>query len=271
MSGRTERYGDGIFSHAAPNERARLDALGAVLDPVSTDVLKAIPERRGLRLLELAAGTGSIAWWMAGHFADSRVTATELDTRFLHANGHRNLTVQEHDVTSDGFPSRSFDAIHARYLLCHLPDRLSVVGQLIRWLAPGGTLILEDPSLFSLRAAHDDTYRRVSLGVLQVLNKRIGTDCEQWPASMTNHLADHGMTDVGLRVTVPTVAHDTPMGAFWNLTVRHLAPSLAELPGISRGDVLQALRQMSLPGFIDLGMATYTVTARKPGSQIVSE
>ncbi|EDY47387.1 class I SAM-dependent methyltransferase (plasmid) [Streptomyces clavuligerus] len=266
MSGRTERYGDVLFNHAAPNERACLDSLGAVLDPTTTDVLKAVPGQRGLRLLEVAAGTGTVARWMAVHFTEGRVTATELDTRFLHTHGHRNLTVQRHDVTRDGFPAACFDVIHARYLLSHLPSRARVLGDLVRWLAPGGTLMVEDPSLFSLRAARDDTYRRVSLGAVHVLRSRIGTDSDEWPTSLAERFTNRGLTDINLRVMVPTVSCGTPMAAFWKLTLEHLAPALVELPGINRSDILYTLDRMSLPGFVDLGMATYTVTGRKPAN-----
>ena len=52
---------------------------------------------------------------------DGRVVATDLDTRFLDALHESNLDVLRHDVRTDDLPEETFDLIHARLLLEHLP------------------------------------------------------------------------------------------------------------------------------------------------------
>ncbi|MFE0646326.1 class I SAM-dependent methyltransferase [Streptomyces sp. NPDC058877] len=264
MTTRTERYGDQIFSHTGTDEKARLTALADVLDPVSVNALSAPVPGPVRRCLELAAGTGSVALRMLDLFPSAHVTATELDLRFLEAIRGDRLDVLRHDITTDEFADGSFDVIHVRYLLHHLPTRAEVFARIVRWLAPGGRLVIEEPALFSLEAARDETYRRVSLGALHVLTDRLGTDCTHWGLDLPRTAAAHGLTDASLRTTVPTVAHDTPMGRFWRLTLDHLGPAIAELPGILPGDVPTILDRLSRPGLVEMGMATVTLTATKP-------
>lgn len=264
MTRQSERYGDHIFSHAGDEERERLDALSEVLDPVSCATLATLPERKTLHCLELASGTGSVARWLADRVPAAQITATELDLRFLEAQGRSNLRCVRHDVTRDQFPERAFDLIHARWLLHHLPARDRVLAEITRWLAPEGTLVLEEPALFPLQAARDETYRRVSLGVLTVLAQRIGTDCNRPALDLLDQMTAQGLTDITMRVTCPTVAHDTAMGKFWRLTIEHLAEAIAALPDIDRDDVATVVDRLSRPGMTELGMATITVTATKP-------
>lgn len=201
---------------------------------------------------------------MADHLPSAQVTATELDLRHLEAEGRKNLDFVRHDVTRDQFPEAAFGLIHARWLLHHLPARERVLPEITKWLAPGGHLVLEEPALFTLQSAQDETYRRVSLAVLTVLAQRVGTDCGAPSLNLARALAGLGLSDVTMRVTCPTVAHDTPAGRFWHLTLQRLADDIAELPDIRRDDVTTVLDQLSRPGFLDLGMATITVTATQP-------
>ncbi|REF00429.1 class I SAM-dependent methyltransferase [Thermomonospora umbrina] len=271
MTGHSERYGDTIFSHARDDEQERLDALCDVLDPVSFAALEALPQRSVRHCLELAAGTGSVARRLAERHPTAQVTATDLDLRFLDSSDHANLEFVRHDVTCDRFPDASFDLIHARYLLHHIPERDRVLVDIARWLAPGGHLVLEEPALFPLLSARDETYRKVSLGALAVLAQRIGTDCNEWPLGLTHKVVGCGLTDITLRITCPTAAHDTPMGRFWRLTIQHLGSAIIDLPGIRSGDISTVIDRLSRPGLIEPGMATMTVTATKAPSSMLSE
>ncbi|WP_197362079.1 class I SAM-dependent methyltransferase, partial [Streptomyces clavuligerus] len=262
-----ERYGERIFSGADAQEHARLLALAAVLDEESTLALltpAAGPARPVRRVLELAAGAGTLTRLVLDRLPSAHVTTTDLDPRFLADLRHDRLTVLRHDVTRDELPEAGFDLIHVRYLLHHLPDREAVFARILRWLAPGGRLVIEEPALFSLEASRDPRYRRVSLGALRVLAERLGTDCTDWGRDLARTATAHGLVDVDMRTHVPTVAHDTPMGTFWRLTVDRLATEIAELPDVLPDDVPTVLAALSRPGLQELGMATITVTAHRP-------
>lgn len=263
-----ERYGDSVFNHTADHERQRLEALGDALDPNSFATLSALPlpgpDGEGLRLLELAAGTGSVARWLAARFPRARVVGTDLDLLLLNDPQHPNLEFVRHDVTRDQFSEGDFHLIHARYLLSHLPSRDRVLADLVRWLAPGGWLVLEDAAMFPLSAARDSVFGAVSRGVFTVLRERIGTDCVDWPLDMADKAAGLGLTDVSVRVTCPTMAHDSGINRFWVLTLSHLKEAITALPGIGPGDVDTVIERLSRPGLLDLGLATVTMTAAKP-------
>jgi SAM-dependent methyltransferase len=53
--------------------------------------------------------------------------------------------VIRHDVRTDPFPEQSFDLIHARAVLMHIPDDPYLLPRMASWLAPGGWLVLEEP------------------------------------------------------------------------------------------------------------------------------
>jgi SAM-dependent methyltransferase len=138
----TARYS---FPHADANESRRLELLEQRLDPLTKRRIGRLGLPPGARCLEVGGGHGSIARWLCeltgpgGH-----VTATDLDTGFLSGLSLPNLDVLRHDVTADGFPPGSFDLVHARAVLMHIPARMATLQRMVSWLAPGGWLLVED-------------------------------------------------------------------------------------------------------------------------------
>ena len=125
----TERTGNYAFPHAGADERRRLELFAERLDPLTVRRIKALGLARGARCLEVGGGRGSIARWLCEHVGpDGRVTATDLETGFLSELSLPNLDVLRHDVTSDEFPDRSFDLVHVRAVLMHIPDRWPCCG-----------------------------------------------------------------------------------------------------------------------------------------------
>src|SRR5918999_4558163 len=102
-------------------ERRRLELLEQCLDPITTRSLDAIGVEAGWRCLELGGGGGSVTRMFCDRVGPGgRVTAVDLDTRFLEELGRENLEVQCRDVVADGLPGDAYDLIHARLLLMHL-------------------------------------------------------------------------------------------------------------------------------------------------------
>jgi SAM-dependent methyltransferase len=265
MTAGPERYGEEIFSHSGETERARLDALAKGLDPETLAALATLPGRPDWRCLELAAGTGTVARWLTRRFPQGNVICTDIDVRYLDEQGHPNLRVLRHDVTRDGFPEASFDLVHARYLLSHLPDRDRVLADITGWVAPGGWLVIEDPALFPLRHSIDKPYGRVCLGVLAVLAERIGSEFNAWPLSLLDKVRRLGMTQVSMRTACQTVTneHDGGLGRFWAHNIRQLRPALVDVAGVDPNEIDHALDRLSQPDFFDIGMMTFTVSAMK--------
>src|SRR3712207_3677967 len=102
-----------IFDHKWPGERHRLALLEQRYDPPTIRRLESIGVTRGWSCLEVGAGGGSIARWLAQHVEDiGRVVATDLDVGFLEDAAAANLEVWQHDITVDPLPSETFDLVH---------------------------------------------------------------------------------------------------------------------------------------------------------------
>src|SRR5580704_15044729 len=142
MTDDTRHY---AFPHGGADERRRLELFAERLDPLTMRRIKALDLAPGARCLEVGGGRGSIARWLCEYAGPAgRVTATDLETGFLSELPLPNLEVLRHDVTSDEFPDRSFDLVHVRAVLMHIPERMAVLRRLVSWLAPGGWLLAED-------------------------------------------------------------------------------------------------------------------------------
>lgn len=114
-------------------------ALAELLDPGTRQRISELVSLPGRRCLEVAAGGGSIAVWLASRAA--AVVATDIRPR--HIPSDPRLIVREHDITS-GTPLGRFDLVHARLLLNHLPRRELALRHMVDALAPGGVLLTED-------------------------------------------------------------------------------------------------------------------------------
>src|SRR4051812_38250562 len=83
----------------------RLGALEALWDPGTQSVIEALGIAPGWRCLEVGAGAGSIAAWLAARVApDGDVLATDLSTRHLDGLSAPNLEVRRHDILKDPLP-----------------------------------------------------------------------------------------------------------------------------------------------------------------------
>jgi SAM-dependent methyltransferase len=134
------------FPHTGAHEGRRLDLFAERLDPLTQRRVGLLGLAPGARCLEVGGGRGSVARWLCEHVGpEGRVTATDLDTGFLAELSLPNLEVLRHDVRTDEFPPASFDLVHARALLMHIPNRMATLRRMVSWLAPGGWLLVEEP------------------------------------------------------------------------------------------------------------------------------
>lgn len=133
--------------HRHPHHQttARLGTSPQVWDPVIRQELADIGVRLGQRILDAAAGAGHIV----AHLADlvgptGSVIAVDADTSLLDPSAI--IDVYQRDLRTEPFPSApaSLDLAVARCLLAHLPNRESLLQQMIDLLRPGGWLVLGD-------------------------------------------------------------------------------------------------------------------------------
>jgi ubiquinone/menaquinone biosynthesis C-methylase UbiE len=128
-----------VFDNAHGETRERFPALSDLYDEETIRCLQALGVVAGSQCLEVAAGGGSIARWLASQVGtDGRVLATDLDTRFLESLDDPALEVRRHDIAREHLPDSAFDLVHARLILVHLPERELALAKMVGALKPGG-------------------------------------------------------------------------------------------------------------------------------------
>lgn len=126
-----------------PHSRTQHTALTAMLDPVTTSRIEGLVDLTGARCLEIGAGAGSIAVWLADRVGPTgSVLATDIKPHQIPPRD--NLTVLRHDLVAEPLPEGPFDLIHARLVLGHLPQRREILARLAAALADGGVMLIED-------------------------------------------------------------------------------------------------------------------------------
>jgi SAM-dependent methyltransferase len=145
---RHSRY---LLDNAAREAPIRFAQLSALFDPGTMRHLQERGVGPGWHCLEVGAGGGSIASWLADRVGPTgRVLATDIDPRFLEFLNFPNLLVQRHNIATDPLPQGAFDLVHARLVLMHLPEREQALARMISALKPGGWLIDEEYDSCSL-------------------------------------------------------------------------------------------------------------------------
>lgn len=126
--------------------RARLSLLERLEDPATIAVLEGLGVNRGWRCLEAGAGGGSIARWLRSRVGpDGHVTALDQDVQRLEPLRREGIEVREHDLVKDSIEEASYDLVHTRQVLVHIPERDAVLTRLLRAVKPGGFVLLEEP------------------------------------------------------------------------------------------------------------------------------
>lgn len=128
-------------------ERRRLEALTGLFDPATRRLLGQVGVGRGWRCLEVAAGTGSVAAWLAGQVGpEGEVFATDLDLSHL-GELPPNVAYARHDIVTDALPDGAFDLVHTRLLLEHLSGRETALARMASAVRPGGIVVVEEAEM----------------------------------------------------------------------------------------------------------------------------
>jgi SAM-dependent methyltransferase len=208
-------------------ERARLESLTRIYDPLTLSACERLGLSPGWRCLEVGGGTGSIAKHLAARAAD--VVATDVDLRFLEAIDHPRIAVQRFDVIADPPLEQLFDLVHARLLLEHLPQRREVLRKLAQMLRPGGWLLIEDLDWSTAKAIHpsSELHDRVVEALKTFFSSR-GYDAS-WGRQLPRELEGAGLREVSARGESVFVRGDALRGVpQWDLLIAQLGPALVD-------------------------------------------
>jgi SAM-dependent methyltransferase len=188
----------------------RLAALAELFDPSTFRHLSALGLGPGWRVWEVGAGGPSVPEWLADQVApDGEVLATDLDPSRIPRTADRPpLRVLRHDVGLDPPPEGSFDLVHARLVLVHVPQRDRALAAMVSVLRPGGWLVVEeaDPALQPLACLEESgpaqqLANRLKVGFRQLMADR-GVDLA-YGRTLPRRLRDAGLVDVAVDAFFP--------------------------------------------------------------------
>jgi SAM-dependent methyltransferase len=253
----TSLYDNGTIGNSHEDERERLRLLETLADPITLDVINALHKPTDLRFLEVGAGGGSVARWLAKKFPNGHVVATDIDTTHL-SDRQSNLSGILHDVAKEEFPESSFDLIHARAVLCHLRTADEVLAKLARWTAADGWVFVEDPVFNPLGLSTHPAVRQVVKGISALLPSP-----EDWARTLPRRMARVGLTDIGCRPWFMTIGNGGPADDLWRGTVARAGPALIARGLAGEQDIREANNCLSDPTFVDVPWAFMSAWGRR--------
>jgi SAM-dependent methyltransferase len=249
--------------HELPGERDRLALMEQCYDPRTIRRLETIGVSSGWSCLEVGAGGGSIARWLAQRVGQTgRVVATDLDTRFFEDAAAANFEVWRHDAAVDPLPMAEFDLVHVRWVLDLLPNRERVAEKLITALRPGGWLLDEEPDLFPTASGSWQAYRTLVEAGAVVL-RSAGVDSE-WARTLPAVLAAAGLDDVEADAEVDLFRGGSVMAKSRRLSFEQLRETAVEAGVISEAEFEQGLACLVDPGCWLMDFATVAAWGQRP-------
>lgn len=282
----TPAEGRYLFEHTWEGEGDRLMALASAFDPITRRHLEALGVGDGWRCLEVGAGTGTIAAWLAEQVGPKgHVLATDISLALMEQRGVAagNLELRRHDILNDPLPDGEFDLIHSRLVLEHLPGRLGALARMSRALAPGGWIVIEEMTFGTERAGGRRGAATIGalIRALKLLLQRNGWD-GNFGRRLPIHFSELGLTEIGAEGTQLVLIGGTPSADWAKPTfalIRHmLFDDAAVVPArlrnaFTRAPALREAAERRLesleelladPQFVYLAPTCVSAWARKP-------
>jgi SAM-dependent methyltransferase len=258
-----DRYAAGMLGHDRPTELQRLRLRERVMDPQTRRILLERGLRPSWRCLELGAGTGSIARWLAERCPAGHVVATDIDTRHFAGAAAGNLEVRQHDVVHEDFPEASFDLVHTRSLLANLPERDDVLVKIARWLAPGGWVVIEEPAMILHDSSPYPAFRRLFGAYEEALARSHGADV-RWPRRLPALLQGVGLDEIGMTLAPQFVGDGGAAEEIWRTALAQSRDRMVELGLLTEEEFAEGMALLDDPSFVDVAMLLVSAWGRKP-------
>jgi SAM-dependent methyltransferase len=246
-------------------EDDRLAMLETLFDPASRQLRSIVAP--GWRCLEVGAGRGSMARWLAEQVGPGgEVVAIDIDTRYLDQHGLSNLRVMRHDILADPVADLGeFDLVCSRLLLFWLAGRAQeAVDRMASCLRPGGWLVDEDGDWGSVEpvdpahpttAAHQAAWR----------DGRWWSDLgynPQFGRTLSVMFERAGLRDIEHRASSSVVAGGSDWGRWWADSVETIA---AQSPGASPDLVGAVCAPFRDPTARVMSVLLHSCRGRRPG------
>ena len=214
-------------------EIARLDAQASSIAGATEALLRAAGIAGRMRVLDLGTGLGHVALQVADLLdpggsvlgVDQAERLLEIAEQRRVAAGAENVEFLQADVRTFS-ASEPFDAIVARLLLFHLPDRKEVLRRQLDALRPGGTIVVVEFDIGAMRAEPEVPLVEAVKGWIEAAFRSAGAD-PRIGAQAGQLLRRAGFADVSTFGIQSYFAPSDPIGAVLAAGVaRSLAPQI---------------------------------------------
>ncbi len=259
-----------LLDNAWQRQRERLAGLEAWFDPGTIRHLEALGVGSGWRCLEVGAGGGSIAVWLAQRVGpDGRVSATDVDTRFLDALRRPNLAVLRHNIVTDALPEEGFDLVHARFVVEHLAERMTALRRMAAALKPGGWLLVEDTDSISWvadPAVDAEAAALFSKWTAAYVTLCRGAGVEAYAGRrLYSELHALGLAEVGAEGRVFMVRGGTSPAEVWRLTATQVRDRIVDAGLLAAHEMDRLLALLADPAFVWMEGLVMAAWGRRPG------
>ncbi|GAA1964469.1 class I SAM-dependent methyltransferase [Kitasatospora viridis] len=255
-----------VFGALGDRVREQAASRSAAYDPFTTERLTATGLTDGWHCLEVGAGEGEIAHWLAQRCAPGgSVLATDLcPERIPPAPG---LRTERHDLTRDPLPEAGFDLVHARLVLQLLADRTTLLARLRTALRPGGWIQIDefDVSYGPVLTAPSPAAAELYETFLAAKNRAVAANGgdPRWGRRVAADLLAAGFTEVDPQ---PRVALWRAGHPGLELLVSHTRTLRERLvaEGMTDRQLDEVCRVMRHPEFSAASCVMYSVHGRRP-------
>ena len=252
-------------------EEERLGNLESRRDPGTIRRMKEIGVGPGWRCLEVGAGRGSIARWLAERVGSTGyVVATDLNIRFLERIRLSNLKVCRHNVSEEDFESRAYDLVHCRSLLMHVPKQEEAFARMAEAVRSGGWFFVEESDHGSFGSV-DPTYPGAaefdrSTRVLWDVAQRAGVMFSYFGRRVPGLVERLGFENFGYESTVALGRGGDSLARFYSLGGRIPGPRerLIAAGVQTREQLDHVLHMYDDPSFEFVGPIFFSAWARRP-------
>ncbi|TVL91754.1 class I SAM-dependent methyltransferase [Streptomyces sp. SAJ15] len=243
------RAAEYVFDQSWDQESERLRTNEAIWDPGTIERLERLGVAAGWSVLEVGAGTGSIAGWLAERVGpDGRVVAVDLEPSRLDWLTAANVEAVRLDLRTQELPAGAFDLVHSRMVVQHLADRPAAVAKLVRALKPGGRLFLEDTDSLSLfRSSAGEDFLQDVKAAGYGLMRRSGHEPRGGHFDLDAAL-ELGLEEVAAEGRAVMVHGGSRQARHYMLWLESLRPRIVAEGLVSEARVDEALREMADPG-----------------------
>ena len=217
-------------------------------DPFSIACISNTGVREGWDCLEVAAGLGSLALWLATVVSPSgRVVATELPEGMNEVlrSGCESFGVELlcHDLEGNRLNDR-FDLIHSRFVFEHIQGRDEALKPLLANLKPNGWIVIEDAWFPDQPCEGTDLYRR-ALKAFRIVIEQSGSDFG-WASDLHHILQDLGLYKVSSTSRTDTYNGGSIQAEFWAANFFNHWDAMASLGLVSSNEIAELIQDLQI-------------------------